>query len=66
MAQDKFFETVRDRFEVHRARMARDLEYLEHLHYDHLKELSPDFKVQIEAAQAALKRMEELIDELGK
>ena len=63
---DKFFATVSDRFEVHKRQMTRDLEYLEYLDYDYQGKLSPDFKQQIEAMKAALKRMEELIEELPK
>jgi predicted DNA-binding transcriptional regulator YafY len=64
--QDKFFTTVSDRFEVHKRNITRDLEYLEYLDSDYQGKLSPDFTVQIRAAQAALKRMEELIEELPK
>jgi len=63
---DKFFNSIRDRFEFHRQTIAREIEGLEGLHADHIRELSPDFWVQLEAAKTALKRMGELIDELGK
>jgi predicted DNA-binding protein YlxM (UPF0122 family) len=62
--KDKFFSTVRDRFDVHRSAISQNLEYLEYLHYDHLSDLSPDFKVQIDACKDALKRMDDLISEL--
>ena len=64
--QDKFFNTAQDRFEVHRRQIARDLEYLEYMDYDYTGKLSTDFRVQIDAAKSALKRMEELIGELEK
>ena len=62
--QDKWFATAKDRYELHRSNIARDLEYLEYFHYDYIKALAPDFSVQIEAVKAALKRMAELVDEL--
>lgn len=61
--KDKYFDTVRDRFDVHRRQIARDVEYLEYIAYDHAKTISPDFVVQIEALKTALKRMEELLEE---
>jgi len=63
---DKFFNTVRDRFEYHRRTIARELEGLEGLHADHLNLLSPDFWVQIEAVKTALNRMDDLINEIPK
>lgn len=61
---DKFFDTVRDRFEYHQRPIARELEYLGYMAYDYRHKLSPDFVAQVEVAKAALKRMEELIYEL--
>jgi hypothetical protein len=66
MMQDKFFNSVRDRFEFHRRTIAREFEGLEGLHADHINQLSPDFWSQIEAMKAALKRLDELIEELPK
>jgi hypothetical protein len=62
--KDKFFDSLRDRFEVHRSAISQNLEYLEYLHYDHLSDLSPDFKARIDVCKDALKRMDEMISEL--
>ena len=64
--QDKFGGTVRDRFDFHRDPILRELEGLRGLHADHINALSPDFWTQLEAVKAAMKRMEELVDELSK
>ena len=64
--KDKFGGTVRDRFEFHRESIMRELEGLRGLHADHIDALSPDFWVQLEAAKAAMNRMEELVEELDK
>jgi hypothetical protein len=64
--EDKFFNTARDRFQAHHEHIKRDLEYLEYMDYDYRGKLSPDFRMQIEAVKAAMKRMEELVEELSK
>ena len=61
---DKFFDTARDRFEFHRQNIERDLSFLEYMHYDHIQDLPPDFKTEIDAMKASLKRMEELVNQL--
>jgi hypothetical protein len=61
---DKFFETIKDRFEHHAGPIRKDLEYLEYLAHDYHGHLDPQVKASIDEMKKHLKLIEEAIDQL--
>lgn len=61
---DKFFETIKDRFEHHAGPIRENLKYLEYLVYDYHKHLDPQVKASIDEMKKQLKTIEEALDQL--
>ena len=61
---DKFFTTVRDRFEFHAEPIRENLKFLEYLASDYYGHVSPDFIAALEEAKSQLRKMQEAIEEL--
>ena len=61
---DKFFETIKDRFEHHAGPIRENLRYLDYLSADYFGHLDSSFIDALEETKKQLKRMEEIIDQV--
>jgi len=61
---DKFFETVKDRFEHHAVPIRENIKFLEYLAHDYYGHLDAQVIESIDGMKGHLKKIEEAIDQL--
>ena len=64
--KDKFFHSLKERFETHAGKIEEDLKYLDYTAYDHRDALPYQFVGEIEQIKSCLYRMRIIIEEVEK
>ena len=60
--EDKFFDTVKSRFNYHSFRILSDVEYLEYIASDYYAKLDPGFIAAMDKIKELIKEAETYID----